>query len=74
MSLLVRGAVFPYLDLNKLCFLLWVQMMLLVWQSIITKMATDIQTTVFKNAWSWLDSLGHWQPLMAGIKAEVTGF
>lgn len=37
-------------------------------------MATDIQTTVFKNAWSWLDSLGHWQPLMAGIKAEVTGF
>lgn len=30
MSLLVVGAVLPYLDLNKLCVLLCVQMVLLV--------------------------------------------
>lgn len=74
MSLLVEGAVLPYLDLNKLCVLLWVQMMLLVWLSTIRKTATDIQTTVFNKAWIWLDCLGHWQPLITGIKAEVTGF
>lgn len=74
MPFLVERAMLLYLDLNKLCVLLWAQMMLLVWQSTASKTATDIQTTVFNKAWIWLVCLGHWQPLIAGIKAEVYWF